>query len=103
MDNIKRHPDCRMRSANGNCSPMGGFCTSNTKESCEAMQSAYWAGHNYFMIEMANKKETLSTERIGRWIVERYCSECEWDKKDAELVCNIPTNYCPNCGAKMEE
>lgn len=42
------------------------------------------------------------TERTGKWIAERYCSECEWDKKDAELVCNIPTNYCPNCGAKME-
>lgn len=41
--------------------------------------------------------------KTGKWIVNRYCSECEWDKKDAELVCNIPTNYCPNCGAKMEE
>ena len=41
------------------------------------------------------------TERTGKWIVERYCSECEWDKHEAELVCNIPTNYCPNCGAKM--
>ena len=40
--------------------------------------------------------------KTGKWIVDRYCSECEWDKKDAELVCNIPTNYCPNCGAKME-
>lgn len=42
-----------------------------------------------------------TTNKKGRWIIDRYCSECEWDKKDAELVCNIPTNYCPNCGADM--
>ena len=46
---------------------------------------------------------TIHTEnKKGRWIADRYCSECEWDKKDAELVCNIPTNYCPNCGAKIK-
>lgn len=51
---------------------------------------------------LENAPSVTSTKRTGRWIVDRYCSECERDKKDAELVCNIPTNYCPNCGAKME-
>ena len=42
------------------------------------MQSAYWAGHNDFMIEMMNKKETLSAKTsddlISRdWIID-YCN-----------------------------
>ena len=45
--------------------------------------------------------KALTEQPKGKWIADRYCSECEWDKKDAELVCNIPTNYCPNCGARM--
>lgn len=49
-----------------------------------------------------NAPSATPTKRTGKRIVDRYCSECEWDKKDAELVCNIPTNYCPNCGARMK-
>ena len=52
MSNIERPPDCRMRTALGNCSPIGGFCTSNSKEWCEAMQRAYWAGYNDFKLEL---------------------------------------------------
>ena len=55
---------------------------------------------------MSETRESIieyKPERTGKWIVDRYCSECEWDKHEAELVCNIPTNYCPNCGARMEE
>lgn len=43
-----------------------------------------------------------SAERVGKWITKPniygvvYCSEC-----DFELHINN-TNYCPNCGAKME-
>lgn len=40
--------------------------------------------------------------KIGKWIVDRYCSECEWDKKDAsDIIAGYPENYCPNCGARM--
>lgn len=61
-------------------------------------------GYNRDEIKKAwNNVTALSTiEKTGRWIAERYCSECEWDKHEAELVCNIPTNYCPNCGVKMK-
>lgn len=60
---------------------------------CEAVAKMFVGLNNAPTIHTENKK--------GRWIADRYCSECEWDKKDAELVCNIPTNYCPNCGADM--
>ena len=49
-------------------------------------------------IDIAIKALTDSLQPKEKWT---YCSECEWDKKDAELVCNIPTNFCPNCGADM--
>lgn len=64
----------------------------------------YWGGvyMNDKIMEMIESLPPVTpTEKTGRWVAERYCSECEWDKKDAELVCNIPTNYCPNCGADM--
>ena len=77
MSNIKRHPDCRMRSANGNCSPMGGFCTSNTKELCEAMQSAYWAGHNDSVIEMLQKSTCLGCEHFDEEHTTSICYDCK--------------------------
>lgn len=39
----------------------------------------------------------------GKWIVDRYCSECEWDKQEASYTSGWRENYCPNCGARMEE
>ena len=38
----------------------------------------------------------------GRWIISSdgyypYCSECKEEPKYGEM-----TNYCPNCGAKMD-
>ena len=38
----------------------------------------------------------------GRWIINPdgyypYCSECKGEPKHGEM-----TNYCPNCGAKMD-
>lgn len=44
-----------------------------------------------------------SSERSeGKWIVDRYCSECEWDKQEAGYTSGWRENYCPNCGAKMK-
>lgn len=47
---------------------------------------------------------TVDPIRHGRWMMTptawRYCSIC-----GCEPPCetNIPTDYCPNCGAKMDE
>lgn len=39
--------------------------------------------------------------KTGRWITDGWdarCSECDWWVDD-----DMTSNYCPNCGAKMEE
>ena len=41
-------------------------------------------------------------QKPGKWIVDRYCSECEWDKQEASYTSGWVENFCPNCGAKME-
>lgn len=48
----------------------------------------------------------------GQWIdvdeIKTYCSNCNWAsysmlaQKDAFLLRNNKTKFCPNCGAKME-
>lgn len=48
----------------------------------------------------------------GEWIeldkIKTYCSNCNWAsysmlvQKDAFLLRNNKTKYCPNCGAKMK-
>lgn len=40
--------------------------------------------------------------KTGKWIVDRYCSECEWDKQEASYTSGWRENYCPNCGTKMK-
>ena len=46
MSNLQRHKDCTMRAENGNCLAIGGFCTSVSKEICEALQNAYKKGRH---------------------------------------------------------
>lgn len=58
------------------------------------------------VIDAQPTAEVVEIKR-GRWIaygledgfaIERHiCSECDYD------IGVIPTNYCPNCGAKMDE
>lgn len=45
MSNPQRWPDCSQRTDLGNCSSIGGFCTSVSYEICEALHSAYFAGY----------------------------------------------------------
>lgn len=50
--------ECPMRSEIGNCLAMGGFCTSVSKEICEALQNAYIYGKhsgNVYPIEISNE------------------------------------------------
>lgn len=40
--------------------------------------------------------------RVGEWVADRYCSKCEWDKKEAAYTSGWRENYCPNCGVKIK-
>lgn len=48
-----------------------------------------------------DKQPTIEAEPVkhGKWIADRYCSNCEYDRKE-RLFDQYP-NYCPNCGADM--
>lgn len=48
--------DCPLRHAeNGNCSLIGGFCTSVSSEICEALQNAYKKGYSDGVIEVQTR------------------------------------------------
>ena len=64
----------------------------------------------------AAQPHLVSVEQLpkrGEWIdvdeIKTYCSNCNWAsysmlaKKDAFLLRNNKTKFCPNCGAKMGE
>ena len=82
MSNIKRYSDCRMRFVNGNCSPVGGFCTSVSKEICEAMQSAYWTGHNDLAIEILQKSNCLGCKHFDEEHTDCICYDCKRAYRD---------------------
>lgn len=57
------------------------------------------------ILEKQSTTEQLTTEqslKVGKWIADGYCSECEWDKKDVDYTSEWRENYCPNCGARMK-
>lgn len=68
-------------------------------ESCGDM----WLVRNAPTIDPVKHGKWKYTEAHPHWM---FCDQCykrivpnkEWIKEY-----NIPTNYCPNCGAKMEE
>ena len=81
MNNTNRHPECHMRTALGNCDPIGGFCTSVNEPICEALHKAsrpqgYWT------------KTDVATYR---------CSECG-KIQIADDVNEL--NYCCCCGSR---
>lgn len=42
--NTELRKDCPMRHENGNCLPVGGFCTAVNNLICEALHNAYYTG-----------------------------------------------------------
>ena len=61
--NIKKYPTCEMRHKNGNCQPVGGFCTTIQKEICEAMHNAWDMG---FLKCCDTYKEVAKMKEIRR-------------------------------------
>lgn len=56
------------------------------------------------------EKGTLKEVKIGKWLLEKtpdgkpycfHCSVCDNDFKQIEN--KTKTDYCPNCGAKMQD
>ena len=46
--------------------------------------------------------EALQEQKVGKWVKDRYCSNCEWSNEDVYFTSGWTGNYCPNCGTKME-
>ena len=89
-----RHPD------NGNCLPIGGFCTAVNDEICEGLHHAFNSGYVQHMLVNYAEKET------SKWILHKdgsaTCNNCHrtqlnvWDYDSWQ-------RYCGCCGAKMED
>lgn len=62
MSNLQRHKDCTMRSEIGNCLAIGGFCTSVSKETCEALQNAYTKGRHSIEVSEDNAIRIIENE-----------------------------------------
>ena len=85
MNNTDRHPECHMRTALGNCDPIGGFCTSVNKSICEALHKV--------------------SRPHGEWIKDGQfwrCSECGTRIfSESYMDRQIYHAFCSRCGAKM--
>lgn len=72
----------------------------------DALQKEYMHEHDGKRLMLIDVAPTIEPERTGRWIEHNphkwglgivfECSECG-EKIDCE-----PSNFCPNCGARME-
>ena len=60
-----------------------------------------------FITNLIDNQPTADAEpKHGRWIedfVEYECSVCGGRISDSTLADNSTPNYCPNCGARMDE
>ena len=123
--------DCPMRHENGNCTVAGGFCTAVNDPICEALHNAFDCGVRSqiewvtltlaeqstrfaqkqlaVLQEIRDKHSTADVAPVvhGRWEFKHpngwACSNCgEWGLMiDNRGICK--SNYCPNCGAKMDK
>ena len=89
-DNMKRYPNCQIRTSLGNCDAIGGFCTSVNAPICDAfhklIEAAYKPDHSYEADIVRRIKEALSAEAAD---VEE-CDGCKYDTL-------IPQKQCLRC------
>ena len=95
MSNTDRHPECHMRTALGNCDPIGGFCTSVNESICEALH------------KIRRPRGEWIEDPINKNIM--YCSNCKASyTKDFLREMSLyhepkdMPDFCPNCGARMK-
>ena len=85
-NNIKRYPNCQMRTSLGNCDAIGGFCTSINAPICDAFHK-------------------LSEAVQGEWILVKGSNGKDYHKCSKCLHTQEITgvkNYCAVCGARMK-
>ena len=63
-------------------------------------------GKGQFTLEHGDRKVIVAPVKHGRWeatVGGVYCSECAdaWSNEVESMIRSF--NYCPNCGARMEE
>lgn len=95
---------CPMRHENGNCVPCGGFCLAVQPLICEALQNAFDMGMRDG-ISVTMRAKSLVVQKHGRWLDGR-CTNCTFEAEEffdyeGRLIV-YTTDYCPNCGAKMD-
>lgn len=62
----------------------------------------FTAFHFYDAIDKMPTIEEHKTDKMGRWVVGRYCSNCDWSNEDVYFTSTWTGKFCPNCGSKME-
>lgn len=88
-NNMKRYPNCQMRTSLGNCDAIGGFCTSINAPICDAFHKLVKSVHGEWI------EHKWAEECDGLLISNYECTNCHsWERNN--------TDFCPNCGAIMK-
>lgn len=74
--------NCPMRADNGNCLPVGGFCTAVSDIYCEIAHKSYGQGY------LDNAQRTLEQPKVIR------CKDC---KKHGTYDCPVKDSYDGEC------
>ena len=96
MDDLRK--GCPMRHENGNCTVIGGFCTSVNDPICEGLHNAYDNGYRDAAIRAQQERENtkpmtnadriraMSDEELGIFLAEWAEKPWAW-KQDGEGEC----------------